>query len=97
MTKSMILDYLKQHKGEFNKKYGVSKIGLFGSYARNEANNNSDIDIAIEIDKGKKNIHTFFAIKREMEQFFGQEVDLGIESSLKPIALENIKTEIIYV
>ncbi len=97
MTKSMILDYLRQHKSELNKKYGVSKIGLFGSYARNEANSNSDIDIAIEIDKEKKNIHTFFAIKREMEEIFGQKVDLGIESSLKPIALENIKTEIIYV
>ena len=97
MTKDSILDYLKSHKIEFNKKYGVSKIGLFGSYARNEANNESDIDIAIEIDKEKKNIHTFLALKREMECVFNKKVDLGIESSLKPIAREQVKKEIIYV
>ena len=97
MTKSNILDYLKNHKIEFNEKYGVSKIGLFGSYARDEANNDSDIDIAVEIESEKKNIHTFLALKREMERAFGKKIDLGIESSLKPIAKEYIKKEIIYV
>jgi len=97
MTKSEILDYLRNHKSELNKKYGVSKIGLFGSYARNEQNNDSDIDIAIEIEKGKKNIHTFLALKREMEKVFNKKVDLGIESTLKPIAKKHIQKEIIYV
>ena len=61
MTKSNILDYLKNHKIEFNEKYGVSKIGLFGSYARDEANNDSDIDIAVEIESEKK-IFTLFLL-----------------------------------
>ena len=59
MTKSAILDYLRSHKIELNEKYGVSKIGLFGSYARDEADSESDIDIAVEIDKEKK-ISTHF-------------------------------------
>lgn len=54
MTKAVILDFLINHKQEFHDKYGVTKIGLFGSYARDEQREDSDIDIAIEMEKGKK-------------------------------------------
>ena len=97
MTKEMILQSLTAHKEEFFSEYGLLKIGLFGSYARDEQREDSDIDIAIEIAKDKKNIHTFLKIKREMENLFGKNVDLGIESALKPIAKEYISKEIIYV
>ena len=97
MTKDMILESLRLHKEELTNKYGLIKIGLFGSYARDEQREESDIDIAIEIQKDKKNIHTFLKIKREIEDLFGKKVDLGIESSLKPIAKEYINKEIIYV
>ena len=93
----MILQSLTAHKEEFFSEYGLLKIGLFGSYARDEQREDSDIDIAIEIAKDKKNIHTFLKIKREMENLFGKNVDLGIESALKPIAKEYISKEIIYV
>lgn len=97
MTKDMILESLRLHKEELMNKHGLIKIGLFGSYARDEQREESDIDIAIEIQKDKKNIHTFLKIKREIEDLFGKKVDLGIESSLKPIAKEYINKEIIYV
>ncbi|HKZ64768.1 MAG TPA: nucleotidyltransferase family protein [Chitinophagaceae bacterium] len=44
-----ILQILRQHKPDLQKKYPVSKLGVFGSYARGEATENSDIDIAVEI------------------------------------------------
>lgn len=97
MTKTFILDFLTQHKKELHEKYGVIKIGLFGSYARDEQTEDSDIDIAVEIVKEKKNIHTFLNLKREMEKAFGKKVDLGIESTLKPLAKIYIAKEIIYV
>lgn len=97
MTKTFILDFLTQHKKELNEKYGVIKIGLFGSYARDEQTEDSDIDIAVEIVKEKKNIHTFLNLKREMEKAFEKKVDLGIESTLKPLAKIYIAKEIIYV
>ncbi len=97
MKRSDILTYLETHKADFQDKYGILSIGLFGSYARGEETEESDIDIAIELKKEKKNIHTFLALKREMENVFKTKVDLGIESSLKPIAKERIKKEIIYV
>ena len=97
MTKAFVLDFLKQHKSEYLKKYGVTKIGLFGSYARGEPKESSDIDIAVEMIDEKKSLHTFFSLKRELEEAFNLKVDLGIESTLKPIAKERINKEIIYV
>ena len=97
MTKAEILSYLQTHKGELAQKYGVVKIGLFGSYARDEQNDSSDIDIAIELEKSKKSLSVFFALKREIEQSLGKSVDIGIESALKPIVKEYVLKEIIYV
>jgi len=97
MRKEEILDYLKANKDEFYKKFGVVKIGLFGSYSKDMQREDSDIDLAIEMDKDKKNLRNFFAFKRELESFFGKKVDIGIEKSLKPIVKERIKREILYV
>ena len=96
ITKETILEYLSSNKSELREKYGVIKIGLFGSYARGEERDDSDIDLAIEIEKDKKNISNFFGLKREMERVFAKKVDLGIESSLKPIAKKYILKEILY-
>lgn len=97
MTKAFILNFLSNHKDEYLKKYGVIKIGLFGSYAREDFKDDSDIDIAIELKNENKNLGTFFAFKRELESAFNLNVDLGIESSLKPIAKKKILQEIVYV
>ena len=97
MRKEEILDYLKANKDEFYKKFGVVKIGLFGSYSKDMQREDSDIDLAIEMDKDKKNLRNFFGFKRELESFFGKKVDIGIEKSLKPIVKERIKREILYV
>ncbi|AHJ11900.1 nucleotidyltransferase family protein [Sulfurospirillum multivorans] len=97
MDKKIILDYLAKNKEIFKEKYGVTKIGLFGSYVRNEQRDDSDIDIAVEMIEEKKTLRTFFGFKQEVELAFGKKVDLGIESTLKPIAKEYILKEIIYV
>ena len=49
IDKTNILNYLKEHYSEFKNKYNVEKIGLFGSYARDEATENSDIDIFVKM------------------------------------------------
>ncbi|NWF66594.1 MAG: nucleotidyltransferase family protein [Campylobacterales bacterium] len=97
MTKDEILNYLRVHKSDFKDRFGVIKIGLFGSFARDEQREDSDIDLVIELEKDKKNLKTFFDIKRELEEYFGKNVDLGIEQTLKPIVKEHVKKDIIYV
>ena len=49
IDKTNILNYLKEHYSEFKNKYNVEQIGLFGSYARDEATENSDIDIFVKM------------------------------------------------
>ncbi len=97
MDKENVLRILRDNKKNLEEKYGLIKLGIFGSYVRNEQNTNSDIDIVIELNKDNKDLHTFFKLKREIEDLLGIDVDLGIESNLKPVVADQIKKEIIYV
>lgn len=96
MTKTEILDFLKEHREELHQKYGLKKIGLFGSYSRDEQQDDSDIDLAVEIESDNT-FRSFFGLKHYLETNLHHSVDLGVESSLKPIAKEQILKEIIYV
>ena len=92
-----IIMFLQTHKDEMAQRFGVVSVGLFGSYARGEAREDSDIDIAIELRPEKKSLSNFFGIRRYLELQFGKTVDLGIESTLKPLAREMVAKEIIHV
>jgi len=97
MNKNEIISFLKSKKDLLSKEYGVKTIGLFGSYVDDQYGEKSDIDIVVEFCRDKKNIHNFLAVKRYLENNLNREVDLGIESNLKPAIKDNIKNQIIYV
>lgn len=97
MTKEQILDYLRNNKTDLMEKYGVIKIGLFGSYAREEQKENSDIDLIIELDKTKKDLKNFFSLKRKLENDLKIKVDIGLENAIKPKIRDRILKETIYV
>jgi len=96
MTKEEILTFLREKKPYLSRNFGVQSIGLFGSYVRNEAKENSDIDIVVEIESDNK-FRSFFNLKYYLEEHFQKNVDLGIESTLKPIVKKRIEKEIMYV
>lgn len=96
MTRDQILEFLRQHKQEMHDRFGVTKIGLFGSYARGEAREDSDIDIAVELE-GDRLFRKFFALESYLKSSLNKEIDLGIESTLKKIVRERIVKEIHYV
>jgi len=97
ITKEELIEFIKAHKADLLEKYGVKKIGFFGSIARGDQTASSDIDIAIEMVPTKKNLHNFLELRRFLESNLGAPVDLGIESTLKPAVRSSIKDEIIYV
>ncbi len=97
VTKEEIARFIRRNKQEFLEKYGVRRIGLFGSIVRDELTEASDIDIVIEMDSEKKSLHSFLTFKRHLESEFGRPVDLGIESTLKKAVKKEIEREIFYV
>ena len=95
ITKTNILNYLKEHYQEFKTKYQVEKIGLFGSYARDEATPESDIDIFVTM---KPSIFDMVAIKEQIESDLHTKVDIIREhKNIKPFFLQMIQKEVIYV
>ena len=96
-TTEEILEFIRKHKKLTHQRYGVIKIGVFGSRVKGNEKIESDIDILIEMEKDKKNLHNFLEFKRFLGKNLGIQVDLGTESALKPMVKETIKDEIIYV
>ena len=94
MTKNDVLNYLKEHYQEFHRQYNVEKIGLFGSYARDEATKDSDIDIFVTM---KPNMFGMISIKEQIEEDLHTKVDIIREhKNIKPFFLEMIKKDLIY-
>jgi len=94
-TLQSILQTLRRHKPELQRKYPVSAIGIFGSYARGEATDKSDIDIAVEISATMG--LNFIAMADEIEDLFGIKTDVIPIRSIKPEYLQYVKKDIVYV
>jgi predicted nucleotidyltransferase len=95
MTKEQIINYLIAHKEEFQQKYEIEQMGLFGSYARDEAKEDSDIDIFVKM---KPNLFKLVRVKEQIEKDLQKQVDVIREhKNLKPILLQMIQKDIEYV
>ena len=98
LTQQNILSYLKSNKAYFYEQFNIIKIGIFGSYARNEQTENSDIDILIEMQPETENIfEKRQKLKEFLNQHFSKQVDVCHERAIKPIFREMILKEAIYV
>ena len=96
MTKEEILQKLKEHKSYIQERYGVEKIGLFGSYARNEATKESDIDIFVRFDEPK--FRKIAGLWNFLEDIYHVKVDLYREHQRSKGAIyEHIKKETIFI
>ncbi len=96
-SKEDIVSYLNKNKTLLHEKFGVNRIGVFGSFVKHRQTETSDIDLVIEMERSKKNIHSYFQLKRFLEKELKRKVDLGFEHALKPAVKEEIKKEIVYV
>ena len=73
MDKKYILDKLSQID---KNKYGIIEIGLFGSYAKGNANDKSDIDVLVKLEFKKGMYQNFCELQKELEKIFNRKVDL---------------------
>ena len=74
MTKHHILTFLQEHKTLLEEKFGVEKIGLFGSYAKDMATQESDIDFYVVLKK--KTLDNMTGLWNYLEENFGKKVDM---------------------
>ncbi len=86
LDRENILNYLRENKQFFHNSFGIRKIGLFGSYARNEQTDLSDVDILIEMESDTENIFDKRLQLREMLMgHFAKNVDICHEQGIKPV------------
>jgi len=96
-TRDHVLGVLRQQGDLLRQRFHVKRIGVFGSVARNEANDDSDIDFVVEFDipleaytKNKYSLGDY------LRSLFGREVDLANPNSLKPFYKDRILSETHY-
>lgn len=98
ITKEHILSYLAEKKEDFFSDYQLVKLGLFGSFARGEQTEDSDIDLIVEFQPHTENLtEKKLRIKSFVKQRFNREVDVCREKYIKPYFKFQILQSAIYV
>ena len=88
---------LNKYKNELKIRYGVKEIFIFGSFARNEQNVNSDIDILVEFYKDRKTFDNYMDLKNFLEKILNIKVDLLTKDAIKPKYKKYIYKDLINV
>jgi hypothetical protein len=97
MDKYFILSFIKKNAEYLHSNYNISKIGLFGSFARDEQDSDSDIDFLIEFKSGTKDIYNLkLGLKKYLKQNLNREIDICREKYLKPYVKKDILEEVLY-
>jgi predicted nucleotidyltransferase len=96
MTQEQILSYLSANKERFKKIYHVNKIGIFGSFARNQATEKSDIDVVVDL--SKSTMFGLVGVKLDIEEHFNTHVDIvQVRDHMNPLLKKRIEKEALYV
>ncbi|MFH1774905.1 MAG: nucleotidyltransferase family protein [Methanobacteriota archaeon] len=90
------IEEIKQKVLPILQRYGVKRVGLFGSCVRGEMREDSDIDILVEIEKDIS-LLDFVGIKLEIEEALGRKIDLVEYNTIKPLLRERILNEQVIV
>ena len=99
MDCARVIELLRDNRDHLRAEYGVSKIGLFGSMVRGEADESSDVDIVVEFERpvGLQ----FVELVDYLEDLLGRDVDLltpaGIQAIRSPRVAESIRQGVVYV
>jgi len=95
-TRDEVLKILREELPFLRKKYGVKRVGLFGSYSRDEATEESDIDILVDFER-PIGFFDFIDLEEYLKEKLGAEVELVTEDALKPLIKPRVTRETVYV
>lgn len=94
-TREEILAGLASAKAELQNRFRVRSLALFGSYARNQQTEKSDVDVLVEVDPSIG--LGFVSLAEELERRLQQRVDLVSSRAVKPNRRRFIEADLIYI
>ena len=97
--RSVIMDVLaivKKNKTFLKERFGVKKIGVFGSMVRGEAKEESDVDVLVEFENTKKSFDNFMELSFFLEDLFWKKVDLITTSGLDKYVRPYVEREVVW-
>jgi predicted nucleotidyltransferase len=92
MKRDEVLRILTAHRDELRREYGVKSLALFGSAARNEATEASDVDLLVEFDRQIGLLH-LIGTEQHLEDLLGLKVDLVLRRAVLPELKDRILSE----
>ncbi|MCC6124855.1 MAG: nucleotidyltransferase family protein [Pirellulales bacterium] len=96
MMQSEILKILQALQEDLHRRFGVKSLSLYGSVARNQDTDASDIDLLVEFDRST-GLFGLIELQEHLEKHLGRKVDLGTPGSLKPRIRDRVLAEAIHV
>ena len=98
VNQNQIIHYLSANKQRISRKYHLKKLGIFGSYARNEQTPASDLDLLVEFEDNTPDLTDKKEfLRKEIQSVFQIPVDICREKYIKPIFRQQILSDAIYV
>ena len=96
LSQNKILSSLYTYKNQYKEQYGIEDIGIFGSYARNTANENSDVDVFVKLKHS--NLFLLSRMRLELEELFGVHTDIvQVRNKMNHYLKKHIEEEAISV
>jgi hypothetical protein len=92
LTKEQTLALLKQNRAYFSTEYGVKRIGVFGSHAKGQPTDESDVDIIVEFERPIG--FRFVEFAEYLERLLGRDVDVLTPAGLQGIRIAHIARDI---
>jgi len=96
MDRLAILERLKAEAPALRQKYRLESLAVFGSMARGDDREGSDVDILVTFE-GTADFDRFMGLKLELEDLFGRRVDLGTPDTLRPEMSEEVERDLIHI
>src|SRR3954470_5897919 len=96
MNRQAVLNLLSSKAPGLRKRYGVKSLAVFGSMARGDDREGSDVDILATFE-GKPTFDNFMGLKLELEELLARPVDLGTPETLRPEMRAAVERDLVHV
>lgn len=95
-NKEQAFERIQSHQSAL-RQFGAARLGLFGSFVRDEQHTDSDVDIVVEFEPGKKKLHNFLDMADYLEEVMARKVDLLTWEGMAEFVRKQVINEVKYI